>query len=315
MRVGGPKKSGITLIALVVTIVILIILATVSVNLLLNSNIIERAKGAQQLQKIAEEKEQMEFAKVSVAVENKGKIPADAYIESLIQENIITSQNVKYNEDRSIQIMTKMNRTLTMQTDEIGNVIAITEIEQGNKPTVSINKIQLTEKTSDIKVEIEVAKAENATYRYFYKEETGEYKKVYEGKDLYFTIDRLKSGTEYWIKVEATNEYGTVSKELLGKTKEIKKGNESVVDISKISEYDENFRLILLLDVSVGSVGNVTEELFIEAVKRDGSIAEENIMINSNGNYEMITNEGYVFEVVLKSANNIEVNYIGIAQK
>ena len=38
-------------------------------------------------------------------------------------------------------------------------------------------------------------------------------------------------------------------------------------------------------------------------------------MAQCNGNYEMITNEGYVYEIVSSSASDIEVNYIGTVEK
>lgn len=113
------KNSGITLIALVVTIIILLILAVISINTVLNENgIIARAKKAQQLQKQAEEKEQMEFAKFNVAIDNNGNIPLEAYIENLIQENIVTRENVIYNENGSVQFVTKLNRRLMMEVNE-----------------------------------------------------------------------------------------------------------------------------------------------------------------------------------------------------
>ncbi len=113
------KNSGITLIALVITIIILLILASVTINTILNENgIIERAKKAQQLQKLAEEKEQMEFAKFNVAIDNNGNIPVEPYVEYLIQENIVTRENVIYNENGSVQFVTKLNRRLIMEVNE-----------------------------------------------------------------------------------------------------------------------------------------------------------------------------------------------------
>jgi len=315
LKMKESKAAGITLIALVVTIVILIILATISINVVFSEDgIIQRAQRAGRIQKIAVEEEQMELAKVTVAIENKGKLPVNRYIESLIQEKIIKEQNVKYNADGSVQITTNMNRSLKIETDAAGNVIAMAEAGQEEEIAASIQKVQLTESISSIKIDVEVAKDEDATYRYSYKEETGEYKTAYEGKELTYTIGKLKSGTSYWIKVEAVNDSGTVSKEVLGRTKEIVKGKENAIDLHKIGEYKDKFAMIKL-DISIENPGTVTAELFIEAVKKEGTIPEENIMLNSNENYEIMTNEGYVFEVTLKSANDVEVTYIGIAQK
>lgn len=310
------EKEGITLIALVITIVILIILATVSVNVLFSEEgLIGKVKTAQNMHKLAEENEQIELAKVTVAIEHKGKLPINQYIETLIQEHITTQENVAYLENGSAQVTTKMNRTLKIEVDKQGYVVAITQQGEESQLLASIDKVQLTEKTSSIKVEIEVTKAENATYKYFYKEGTGEYKKVYEGSNLTSTIEKLKSGTEYWVKVEVMNENGTVSKEVLGKTKEIVKGQEGIVDV-KITEYNERFENIKTGVIMGGFLGEtVTEEVLMKEIKAAGIVAEENIMRNSNNNYEMITNEGYVYEVIFISASDISINYIGKVQK
>lgn len=310
------ESNGITLIALVITIVILIILASVSVNVLLSDEgLIGKVETAQNTHKLAEENEQIELAKVTVAIENKGKLPINQYIETLIQEHITTQENVAYLEDGSVKVTTKMNRTLKIEADKQGHVISITGQGEESQLLASIDKIQLTEKTSSIKVEVEVTKAENATYKYFYKEGTGEYKKVYEGTNLTSTIEKLKNGTEYWVKVEVTNENGTVSKEVLGKTKEIVKGQEGIVDV-KITEYNERFENIKAGVIMGGFLGEtVTEDVLMKEIKEAGIVAEENIMRNSNNNYEMITNEGYVYEVIFTSANDISINYIGKVQK
>lgn len=308
------NNTGITLIALVVTIIILIILAVISINLLFNEDgIIKRAMNMQYIQKMAEEKERIELAKVAVAMDNKGKIPADEYVEELIKEGITTEKNVKYNEDGSIQIITNSDRNLKIETDEVGNVIEITEGEEENTLTVSIDNVQLTAKTHSIKIKIEVARAEGAIYKYYYKDVTGTYIQAYQGEKTSYTIERLDDGIEYWIRVEATNDYGMVSKEVLGKTKAIVSGQESATDLQKIGEYEDEFAMIEL-DATIENLGSISVDSFIEAVKKDGVISEENMTINSDGNFEMITKERYVFEVVLKSANDIEVDYIGIAE-
>ena len=48
-RISVKANSGITLIALVVTIIILVILAAISINLILNGKLINRAEVGQKL--------------------------------------------------------------------------------------------------------------------------------------------------------------------------------------------------------------------------------------------------------------------------
>lgn len=60
------KNRGITLISLVVTIIILIILAGVSINLVLGENgIIKKAIEAREMVRIAQIEEEIELAKVA----------------------------------------------------------------------------------------------------------------------------------------------------------------------------------------------------------------------------------------------------------
>lgn len=78
------NKNGITLISLVVTIIILIILAGISINLILGQNgIITKVKEAKTVQKIKEMHEELELQKVELAVEKEGKLILQEYIEKI----------------------------------------------------------------------------------------------------------------------------------------------------------------------------------------------------------------------------------------
>jgi len=67
------SKNGITLIALVVTIIVLIILAGVSISLVLGDNgIVTKAKEAKQNMQVAANEEQESLANLEVAIENEG---------------------------------------------------------------------------------------------------------------------------------------------------------------------------------------------------------------------------------------------------
>ena len=79
------NNKGITLIALVVTIVVLVIMTGVSINLVIGENgIITRAKEQKEAQTIADITERLELKKADVAFErDKGNVPIDAYIEEV----------------------------------------------------------------------------------------------------------------------------------------------------------------------------------------------------------------------------------------
>lgn len=66
------KEKGITLVALIITIIIMLILVAVSVNTVINSNIIGTADKAKSATIIADEKEKVELAYVSAAINKLG---------------------------------------------------------------------------------------------------------------------------------------------------------------------------------------------------------------------------------------------------
>lgn len=126
------NKSGITLIALVVTIIVLIILAGISLNLILGENgIIQRAKDSKQQTAIAEYKEKIELIKADVGVKNEGVITLEKLNEAL-NEN---SEKSWVNKVETIEVSNKNKIKLT--TNE-GYVFYITEVETEYKGTGDI---------------------------------------------------------------------------------------------------------------------------------------------------------------------------------
>ena len=77
------NQKGITLIALVLTIVILVILSVVTINLIFGTdNLYEKAKSTKQIQDIATAKEQLEILKIESLAENYD-LKLDNYLEKL----------------------------------------------------------------------------------------------------------------------------------------------------------------------------------------------------------------------------------------
>lgn len=78
------SNSGITLIALVVTIIVLIILAGISINLILGENgIITKSSEAKDLQSEASEKEQILLAMASAQIDNIGEVTQNTLQKSI----------------------------------------------------------------------------------------------------------------------------------------------------------------------------------------------------------------------------------------
>ena len=84
----NKRKRGITLISLVVTIIVLIILASVSINLIIDTNLIQRVASAKEPNEIESIREKLELVKASMYVDNKGKSNIDLYFQNLDKEKI-----------------------------------------------------------------------------------------------------------------------------------------------------------------------------------------------------------------------------------
>ena len=84
------KERGITLIALVVTIIVLLILAGITIGLVFGPNgIINKAHEANENTKIEQVREQLELAKGPEYIEGNGKYNPDSYFERIEAEGII----------------------------------------------------------------------------------------------------------------------------------------------------------------------------------------------------------------------------------
>ena len=105
---NGKNNKGITLIALVVTIIVLIILAGISISLVLGNNgIITKTKDAKEDTVISQEKEQVELAYISAAVKKLGD---NVTSEELQEELNISVGDNKTEVTDSIEITTDLKK-------------------------------------------------------------------------------------------------------------------------------------------------------------------------------------------------------------
>ena len=77
------KNKGITLLALIVTVIIMLILAGVTINLVNNGGAIQKTKEAVNSYNEAAEKEKLELAKFAATDYKTGKVDKD-----LLEENL-----------------------------------------------------------------------------------------------------------------------------------------------------------------------------------------------------------------------------------
>ena len=77
----NKREHGITLIALVITMIIIFILAGVSLLVFGKNGLVETAKEAALAQKIAEYKTLIDSVKARVAIKNEGNVPIDKFLD------------------------------------------------------------------------------------------------------------------------------------------------------------------------------------------------------------------------------------------
>ena len=116
------EEKGITLVALVVTIIILLILAGVAINLTVGDNgIFTRVMEATDRYKAEEIIEEMQIIKANTAIDNKGKFNIDDFFDNLVEEGIVGDRE---------EIIDNGDGSHTITTDE-GYVIDIIEKDDG----------------------------------------------------------------------------------------------------------------------------------------------------------------------------------------
>ena len=117
------EVRGITIISLVVTIVVLLILAGVSVSLVIGNNgLFDKAKSTQKVQTIAEIKEALELEKADIQVEGK-TVNLENYLEQIStgKKNYDLSSKEKI-DDKNAYIIINAQYKFLLKDKENGDV-------------------------------------------------------------------------------------------------------------------------------------------------------------------------------------------------
>ena len=102
------KNQGITLIALVITIIVLLILAGVSIATLTGENgIIGKAEEARDANKIAEYKDRIELARGEKALEKLGIVTLDDLIDQIYKDEIVPEGNITKIDEEMAELVTE----------------------------------------------------------------------------------------------------------------------------------------------------------------------------------------------------------------
>ena len=203
-------KRGITLIALVVTIVVLLILAGITISLVFGSNgVIQKAQDSKEQTEIGEMREKLEIAKVPVYADGNGSYKVQDYWDRIESEGLIADKTVDIidNGDGTYEVTTTPGYVFEITVEpnkEIAENIIIGEcIGKGENLSIGIRVVKKTTNS----IEIEVVRAERASnFKYSIKKQGEEYGAAEEKSETRHVFSGLTQGGIYTIKVEATKD-------------------------------------------------------------------------------------------------------------
>lgn len=203
-------EKGITLISLVVTIIILIILAGISINLLFgDTGIITKAKNAKKEQDIVRIGEKLELEKAELAVKEYGKLDVNKYLDQIKTKGIIEEIDIDRINEESVNIIVEGKYVFLVEKEDSNNIKIEYLGESGNLiPKIQITLISNT--TNSITINFKLTYA--VKYRLLIKEEGEEYRKekeeILNTKQISYTFNNLNQSSTYTIKIEAESEKG-----------------------------------------------------------------------------------------------------------
>ena len=209
-QIASKEERGITLIALVVTIVVLLILAGITISLVFGSNgVIQKAQDSKEQTEIGEMREKLEMAKVPVYADGNGSYKVQDYWDRIESEGLIADKTVDIinNGDGTYEVTTTPGYVFEITVEpnkEIAENVIIGEcIGKGENLSIGIR----VEKKTTNSIEIEVVRAEGASnFKYSIKKQGEEYGAAEEKSETRHVFSGLTQGGIYTIKVEATKD-------------------------------------------------------------------------------------------------------------
>ena len=188
-KIMKSGENAITLIALVITIVVLLILAGITIMYVMSDNgIFKKASDAKLKADIASWQERLELAKEPVFINGLGTFDADEYFEYIEKQEFIEDKDadVTDNEDGTYLVTTKPGyifQVELMPNKENPKDAEIEYIGEAGKLFPKINSIEVTGKNSNsIAVKVTVSRLNGGKLSYYYKKEEETEYHALEGK-------------------------------------------------------------------------------------------------------------------------------------
>ncbi len=197
------NEKGVTMLALVITIIVLIILAGISIAALSGDNgVLTKAVEAKNQTKIAEDTENLQLLYVQKAGDTKDGAPSiDEYLDYVEENGYATKvdNGVSYVEaDGSIY-------EVSIEDGEL----KIDYVEEGTITDPRIQKIEIVEKTmNSIKIAVTASRLEGGTFYYYIGTSEDQLQEQGSSQETEFTFENLNPGKTYYIKVKGVSKEG-----------------------------------------------------------------------------------------------------------
>ncbi len=267
------RNKGITLIALVVTIVVLLILAGITINYVMGDNsIFQKAVTAKEKTQTAQIREKIEFVVMDwwMGKQTNPDIDIDDFWDKLIDAGIIENEGdysgPEKDGDNDVYIVdTKDGGVVEIIVTPDGN-IEIGEVVLGDKLPPKVGSIKVVTKSSEsISVQVTVRRLEEGKLSYYYKtvDETTYHELA--GKqnttDLTADFTNLEPNKIYNIRVVVKNSKGTSETVISELTGELRYGTIQQVGTTTWSAGKASIQVVLKdaearfkLEYQVGSI-------------------------------------------------------------
>ena len=210
------KNKGITLIALVITIIILLILAGISIQAITHIGMFAKAKQAELENKRAQVSEYLKLKLINEQINNPFGSAEEIITATRnnVIENIddlkkigkeVTVGEISTKEEfKQVEVYFYVTVDGDLYKVELKGVSFVGKIDEMN-PAIKIAKI--TNTTSTITVEVAIARNEGGKLEYYIKsEDKEEYKLIKTTTEEKYTYEELEQGKKYNIKVIAVAE-------------------------------------------------------------------------------------------------------------
>lgn len=112
-------NNGITLVALVITVILLLILAGLTISSITNYNIIEKTQEAKEKTEIAGYSERLEMSKSTVAMGNMGDVELDKLINQVYKDKIVPDGNITKLDEEKAKVVTEEKYVFIITGDVI----------------------------------------------------------------------------------------------------------------------------------------------------------------------------------------------------